>query len=40
MLPGLPIETKWEVSAKPVDAPDADTLPMQSQRRVEIEAVF
>ena len=40
MLPDLTIETKWEMSAKPVDNPDADTLPMQSQRRVEIEAIF
>ena len=40
LLPGLPIETHWESGAKPVDLPDADTLPGQSQRRVEIRAMF
>ena len=40
LLPGLPVETKWEVGAKPTGDPDADTIPGQSQRRAEIRAVF
>lgn len=40
LLPGLPVETKWELAAKPTDDPDADTIPGQSQRRAEIRAVF
>jgi len=40
LLPGLTIETRWELDAKPVDTPDADGLPGQSQRRVEVRAVF
>ena len=40
LLPGLPVETKWEMGAKPTDDSDADTIPGQSQRRAEIRAVF
>lgn len=40
LLPGLRIETRTELAAQPVDHPDADGLPGQSQRRVEITAVF
>lgn len=40
LLPGLPVETRWEIAAKPTDDPDADTIPGQSQRRAEIRAVF
>ncbi|MFM5930537.1 MAG: hypothetical protein ACKOPQ_06485 [Novosphingobium sp.] len=40
LLPGLAIETRTQVGAQPVDHPDADGLPAQSQRRVEIRAEF
>ena len=40
LFPEMNIELKWETGSRPVDAADADTLPLQSQRRVEIEAVF
>ena len=40
LLPELPVETKWELAAKPTDDPDADTIPGQSQRRAEIRAIF
>ncbi|WP_338446387.1 hypothetical protein V5F89_00905 [Pelagerythrobacter marensis] len=40
LLPGIEIETRWQTGSLPVDAIDADGLPMQSQRRTEIEAVF
>ncbi len=40
LFPAMLIETETELAAKPVDAPDADGLPGQSQRRVEIRAVF
>lgn len=40
LLPGMTVETRARTGAKPVDAPDADTLPGQSQRRAEIRAVF
>ena len=40
MLPGMAITTQARMAAKPVDHPDADGLPGQSQRRVEIRAVF
>ncbi|MEN9683205.1 MAG: hypothetical protein RLZZ427_956 [Pseudomonadota bacterium] len=40
MLPDLVIETRTELAARPADLPDADGLPGQSQRRVEIRAEF
>ncbi|MDE2403557.1 MAG: hypothetical protein KGM17_02435 [Sphingomonadales bacterium] len=40
LLPGIAIETRWEESAPPADEPDADGIPGQSQRRVEIRALF
>lgn len=40
LLPGLPVETKWETGAQVTSDPDADTIPGQSQRRAEIRAVF
>lgn len=40
LIPGLAIETRWETGATLTDDPDADTLPGQSQRRAEIQAVF
>lgn len=40
LLPGLAIETRSRLAARPVDHPDADSLPAQSQRRVEIRAEF
>jgi len=40
MLPGLVIETRAETGATPRDLPDADGIPGQSQRRVEITALF
>lgn len=40
MLPGMAIETRSQLGAGPVDHPDADGIPGQSQRRVEIRALF
>ncbi|MDE2596678.1 MAG: hypothetical protein KGL44_07370 [Sphingomonadales bacterium] len=40
LLPGMTVETKWEVGAKPSSDPDADGIPGQAQRRAEIRAVF
>lgn len=40
LLPDMDIETRWQTRAEPVDAADADGLPLQSQRRAEIQAVF
>nr|WP_221773714.1 hypothetical protein [Novosphingobium piscinae] len=40
LLPELVIETRTETAATPTDLPDADGLPGQSQRRVEIRAEF
>ncbi|MFV0643950.1 MAG: hypothetical protein ACK5NN_05540 [Sphingomonadaceae bacterium] len=40
MLPDLPVEVKWEVGSKPIDTPDADGIPGQSQRRTEIDVLF
>ena len=40
LLPGLPIETRARLSAQPIDDPDADGIPGQSQRRAEIRAIF
>lgn len=40
LLPDLVIETKTELAAKVADFPDADGIPGQSQRRVEISAEF
>ena len=39
-IPDLPVEVHWKTSSVPIDVEGADTLPAQSQRRVEIEAVF
>lgn len=39
-LPGLAIETRTQVDAQPTTDPDADTIPGQSRRRVEIRAIF
>lgn len=38
--PDLAIETRVRRNAEPIDHPDSDTLPDQSRRRVEIQAVF
>ena len=40
LLPGLAIETRWRGGAEPTQDADADGLPWQSQRRVEISAEF
>lgn len=40
LLPGMAIETRTEVASRPTGEPAADGLPAQSQRRVEIRAVF
>jgi hypothetical protein len=40
LFPAIPIQTQVENNAGPVNHPDADGLPSQSQRRVEITAVF
>ena len=40
LFPGMPIETHAVVEAKPNGHADADGLPWQSQRRVEIRAEF
>jgi len=40
LLPGMTVETRWRTGATPVDLPDADTIPGQSQRRAEIRALF
>jgi outer membrane protein OmpA-like peptidoglycan-associated protein len=40
MIPGLSIEIRTGLAAEPVDHPDADGLPSQSRRRVEIAAEF
>lgn len=40
LIPGLTIETRTQLASKPVDLPDADGLPGQSQRRAEIRAEF
>ena len=40
LLPGMEIETRWETGSQPIDVPDADTIPGQSQRRVEIAVEF
>lgn len=40
LLPDIEIETRWETASQPADLPDADTLPGQSQRRVDIEAIL
>lgn len=40
LVPDVPVEVKWKVRAEVAQDPDADGLPGQSQRRVEIQAVF
>ncbi len=40
LMPGLVIEVRTSLGAQPVDHPDADGLPPQSQRRVEIAVEF
>jgi hypothetical protein len=40
LMPGLEVETRVQLASQPVDEPDADELPGQSQRRAEIRAVF
>jgi hypothetical protein len=40
LFPELPIETRAVVGARPNGHPDADGIPWQSQRRVEIRAEF
>lgn len=40
LLPGMTVETKWELDAQSTSDPGADTIPGQSQRRAEIRAVF
>lgn len=40
LIPGIVLETRWEIASQPTAEPEADGLPGQSQRRVEIRAVF
>lgn len=40
LLPGLAIETATSLRAQPVNDPEADGLPGQSRRRVEVQALF
>lgn len=40
LLPGMTVETRWETGAQPIDDPEADAIPSQSQRRAEIRALF
>lgn len=40
LVPSVPVTARWETAAKPTNDPDADGLPWQSQRRVEIWAMF
>jgi hypothetical protein len=40
LLPGTPVVAKWKTRSRPVADPDADGIPGQSQRRVEISAEF
>jgi hypothetical protein len=40
LVPGTAITIETRLSAQPTDDPDADTIPGQSQRRVEIRAHF
>lgn len=40
LLPGMRIETRARLASTPLDTPDADNIPGQSQRRAEIEAIF
>lgn len=40
LLPDMTVETRWQTHAMPVNDPEADGLPGQSQRRAEIRAVF
>ncbi len=40
LLPGMEIVTRWETGSQPMDLSDADTIPGQSQRRVEIKVEF
>lgn len=40
LIPGIVIETRTKTGSQPVDLPDADGLPGQSQRRAEISAEF
>lgn len=38
-IPGLTVDVRWKTGAQPIDEPDADGIPGQSQRRVEIAAI-
>lgn len=40
LLPGMEVETRWKTGARPIDDPEADGIPSQSQRRAEIRALF
>ncbi len=40
LIPGLVVETKWQTGAGVTDEPEADGIPGQSQRRVEMRAEF
>ena len=40
LIPGLPVETRAETAAQETAEPAADGIPAQSQRRVEIRALF
>ena len=40
LVPGIPVETRWQAGTTRSDDPDADTIPGQAERRVEIRAVF
>ena len=40
LVPSITVTARWESAAKPTSDPDADGLPWQSQRRVEIRAEF
>jgi hypothetical protein len=40
LIPELEVETRWETRSKPIETPDADDIPGQSQRRAEVQALF
>jgi hypothetical protein len=40
LFPTIDVETHWKLDAQVTEEPDADGIPGQSQRRVEMEALF
>lgn len=40
LMPDLKVETRWQTDSRPIEEPEADGVPGQSQRRVDIRAVF